>query len=138
MPCKLKILFTCSVLCTAWLWNKYFLSPFSKELSPLSQQCPSGPTMSLLLWKRLTSIHEHREFVHFQRQLENRRGNRVSRVQTNLSVNTCQSGWTTRGTGLLDVAAGMLGLSMLNKLMVQHGASEVTGKFQKDFKLFQR
>lgn len=66
----------------------------------------------LLLWKQLASIHEHREFVHFQRQLENRRRSRVSHVQTNLSVNTCQSGWTLRGTGLLDAAAGMFGLSM--------------------------
>lgn len=66
----------------------------------------------LLLWKRLTSIHEHRELVHFQRQLENRRRDRVSRVQTNLSVNICQSGWTTCGTGLLGIAAGMFGLSV--------------------------
>lgn len=45
----------------------------------------------LLLWKLLTSIHDRREFAHFQRELEKRRWNRVSPPQTNHSVSACQS-----------------------------------------------
>lgn len=78
----------------------------------------------LLPWKRLTSIHEHREFVHFQRQLENRRRNRVSRVQTNLSVNTCQSGWTMHGTGFRHCRT----------VNLKHGAREVTQQELRNFK----
>lgn len=59
------------------------------------QECPPGPNVILittvlsgsvvvlgvallLLWKLLTSIHDHREFARFQRALEQRRWNRVS------------------------------------------------------------
>uniref|UniRef100_A0A3P8PH13 Integrin beta n=1 Tax=Astatotilapia calliptera TaxID=8154 RepID=A0A3P8PH13_ASTCA len=59
------------------------------------RECPSGPNVILittvlsgsvvvlgvallLLWKLLTSIHDHREFARFQRALEQRRWNRVS------------------------------------------------------------
>ncbi|XP_070842029.1 integrin beta-1-B-like isoform X2 [Chaetodon trifascialis] len=57
------------------------------------RECPSGPNVILitavlsgsivvlgvsllLLWKLLTSIHDRREFAHFQRELEQRRWNR--------------------------------------------------------------
>lgn len=59
------------------------------------QECPPGPNVILittvlsgsvvvlgvallLLWKLLTSIHDRREFACFQRELEQRRWNRVS------------------------------------------------------------
>lgn len=59
------------------------------------QECPPGPNVILitaalsgsvvvlgvailLLWKLLTSIHDRREFARFQRELEQRRWNRVS------------------------------------------------------------
>ncbi|XP_073344181.1 integrin beta-1-A-like [Pagrus major] len=59
----------------------------------LERECPSGPNVILitaalsasvvvlgvallLLWKLLTSIHDRREFAHFQRELEQRRWNR--------------------------------------------------------------
>lgn len=60
----------------------------------LSQECPSGPNVILitvalsasvvvlgvallLLWKLLTGVHDRREFAHFQRELEQRRWDRV-------------------------------------------------------------
>uniref|UniRef100_A0A3P8SEV5 Integrin beta n=1 Tax=Amphiprion percula TaxID=161767 RepID=A0A3P8SEV5_AMPPE len=72
------------------------------------QECPSGPNVILitavlsgsvvvlgvallLLWKLLTSIHDCREFARFQRELEQRRWNRVSPAQTNPSVGACLS-----------------------------------------------
>lgn len=75
---------------------------FDKEASSVFQECPSGPNVILitavlsasvvvllgvvllLLWKLLTSIHDRREFAHFQRELEQRRWNRVSPARTNL------------------------------------------------------
>ena len=64
-------------------------------VSSVSHECPSGPNVILitavlsasvvvlgvavlLLWKLLTSIHDRREFARFQRELEQRRWNRVS------------------------------------------------------------
>uniref|UniRef100_A0A3Q4GHV6 Integrin beta subunit cytoplasmic domain-containing protein n=1 Tax=Neolamprologus brichardi TaxID=32507 RepID=A0A3Q4GHV6_NEOBR len=67
------------------------ISTLDEEI--LSVVCPPGPNVIqittvlsgsvvvlgvalLLLWKLLTSIHDHREFARFQRALEQRRWNR--------------------------------------------------------------
>ncbi|TKS87398.1 Integrin beta-1 [Collichthys lucidus] len=63
----------------------------------------------LLLWKLLTSIHDRREFAHFQRELEQRRWNRRDNPIYKSAITTTvnpkykdqSSSWTADATGSL-------------------------------------
>lgn len=91
----------------------------------------------LLLWKLLTGIHDRREFARFQRELEQRRWNRVRKPcpknKTCLSVSQSEGCGANVGICLGDFAAGtfLTTNSVKQGNCGKHGREETVGNSEK-------